>query len=594
MQKKKSSSRMPAKKVAVDNYLVGHYQCNKKGAWVVPANRRIKLKLFVNSKTTHLAEHDDLVVVEVLGSRKCGRLEAKVVKRLGPVSDPAALSSIAVHDHDLPQNFPTDAMQLAQGAKLPPLRGREDLRKVPLVTIDDEDARDFDDAVWADPDSNPNNPGGWCALVAIADVAYYVRPEDSLDQAASERGNSVYLPDRVIPMLPEALSNNMCSLVPNEDRACLAVYMWLDKEGNLLSHRFVRGIMRSAARLTYKQVQHTHDQQSRDHPLCNQIDSLYGVFEALMKNRKRRGTLDFDLPERKIVLDDAGNLKDVEPRHRLDSHKLIEELMILANVAAAKELERLGKPVMYRIHDNPDPMKIHDLKSMLKKFGFKLPKGEDVEARALSKLVKQAKDTPYEQVINMLVLRSQSQAEYSPNNIGHFGLQLASYCHFTSPIRRYSDILVHRALIAGLDLGSDGSDSFENGKLKEIGWSLSETERRATLAERDTVDRYVAAFMVDQVGQIFTARITGVAKFGLFVTIENTGATGFVPVGTLADDYYQYDEKLHSLTGRRKRFVFCLGDLIKVRLEESTPLTGSMEFRYIPKRQKKQRKSVSR
>jgi ribonuclease R len=448
--------------------------------------------------------------------------------------------------------------------------GREDLRAESLVTIDGEDARDFDDAVFAEPDGN-----GFRLIVAIADVAWYVRPGSALDRAARARGNSVYFPDRVVPMLPEALSNGWCSLLPKEDRGCLFVEMRIDKTGRKLSHRFGRGLMRSAARLTYEQVQHAIDANAG---LIVDPRPLYAAFRALLGARIARGTLDLDLPERKVALSPTGEVVSVTPRPRLDSHRLIEEFMVLANVAAAEELERLAQPTVYRVHAPPTDEKLAALRGFLNGIGISLPPGNQIHPRDLDQVLRKAAGTPEALLVNEVMLRSQSQAAYSPDNIGHFGLALTRYAHFTSPIRRYADLLVHRGLITGLRLGPGGLGNGEAALLPDTAAHITATERRAALAERDAVDRYLAAFMADKIGERFTARISGVTRFGLFVTVPGSGATGIVPMSALPDDYWHHDEMEQTLTGSRTRQVFRLAQDVDVRLAEANPVTGGLVF----------------
>ncbi|MDE1904363.1 MAG: VacB/RNase II family 3'-5' exoribonuclease, partial [Alphaproteobacteria bacterium] len=439
----------------------------------------------------------------------------------------------------------------------------------------------FDDAVWAAPD--PDRDGGWHALVAIADVAHYVRAGDALDATARDRGNSVYFPDRVVPMLPEALSNELCSLKPGVDRACMTVDLWIDADGQLTRHQFRRGLMRSAARLTYEEAQAAADGRPNDKtaPLLDRVlKPLYGVYRALERARAARGTLDLDIPERRILLDPSGRIARIEPRDRLDSHKLIEELMIAANVAAAETLERLKQPCMYRVHDSPDPERLAALARFLDGIGIHgltLARGQVVRPQHFNAILRRAKGTPYERLVNALVLRSQAQAEYSPENLGHFGLSLRRYAHFTSPIRRYADLLVHRALISGHHFGRDGLPQ-PAGDFKAIGAHISMTERRAAAAERSAADRYTAAFLAERVGAEFAARINGVTRAGLFITLDETGADGLIPIRTLPGDYYIHDEAHHSLKGRRSGRTYVLGDPVRVRLAEADTVTGSLLF----------------
>ena len=546
---------------------------------VRPTDRRAKHDFAVDTADALDARPGDLVRARVLPGRRLGLRQARIVERLHDAEGPGSISLIAIHEHGLPGEFDADALAEAAAAGPTGLDGRDDLRDLPLVTIDGADARDFDDAVWAQPDAD----GGWYLVVAIADVAHYVPPGSRLDAAAYERGNSAYFPDRVVPMLPEALSNGWCSLRPGEDRPCLAADLWLDREGILRRHRFRRGLMRSAARLTYEQVQASHDgsTDSEVEPLHDSVIApLYGAYAALSRARKSRGVLEIDLPERRVVLDDDGAVADIEKRHRFDSHRLIEEFMITANAAAAEALEAARQPCMYRIHDAPDPEKLEALRRFLDSIGLKLARGRVVRPADLNHFLESAAGTEHERLVNEVVLRSQAQAEYAPGNIGHFGLALRRYAHFTSPIRRYSDLLVHRALIRGLGLGAEalgtaGLDD-DGGDFADIGKHLSMTERRAAAAERDAVNRFIAAFLVDRVGAVFPGRINGVTRFGLFVTLDDSGADGLVPMRSLGDDYYNHDTAHHLLRGRRGGKIWRLGDAVEVRLAEADPVTGGI------------------
>ncbi|HEX7389344.1 MAG TPA: VacB/RNase II family 3'-5' exoribonuclease, partial [Acidiphilium sp.] len=444
------------------------------------------------------------------------------------------------------------------------------------ITIDGADARDFDDAVFAEPSG-----AGFRIVVAIADVAHYVKPGSALDREAKLRGNSVYFPDRVVPMLPEALSNGWCSLRPGEDRGCLFAEIDIAADGRKLGHRFGRGLMKSVARLTYQEVQAAHETGAEAGLPAGALDHLYAAYRALFAAREARGTLDLDLPEREITLDEQGRVVRVAPRPRLDSHRLIEEFMILANVAAAEELERLRQPCMYRVHAPPSPEKLDSLRSLLATFDISLKPGDQVLPRDLDHILKRVAGTDAAPLINESVLRSQSQAEYAPENIGHFGLALKSYAHFTSPIRRYADLLVHRALIAGLKLGEDGLRSGDGEAFEAIAQAITLTERRATDAERQSADRYLAAFLADRIGEDFAGRISGVTRFGLFVTLTETGASGFVPMSLLPDDFWHFDEASASLSGKRSRVEFRLAGLVTVRLREARPVTGGMVFSLI-------------
>jgi len=522
------------------------------------------------------AKPGDLVRAEVLPGRRLGLGRARIIECLTKGKPPLGL--IALYDHEIPIDFPSDALAQAKTAAATPLGDRVDMRAIPLVTIDGADARDFDDAVWAEPDTDSANRGGWHLVVAIADVAWYVRPDDALDRCARERGNSVYLPDRVVPMLPEALSNGWCSLKPGEDRPCLAAHLWIDASGKPLRHRFQRGLMRSAARLTYEQVQAAHDgaPDATTAPLVDSVVSpLYGAFRSLSMYREKRGVLELDLPERRVVLDETGAVAAIETRPRYDSHKLIEEFMVAANVAAAEALNRSKIPCMYRIHDVPSEERLEALREVLEGLALKLPRGQTVKPAQFNRILARVAGTPAAPLVNEMILRTQAQAEYSPDNIGHFGLALQKYCHFTSPIRRYSDLLVHRALIRRFGLG-EGALGATPPDFAEVGQHISATERRAAAAERDAVDRFVAQFLAGREGAIFAGRITGVSRFGLFVKLHETGADGLIPRRSLPRDIYVHDERRQTLRGRRSGVEFRLGDAVEVMLAEATPVTGGI------------------
>ncbi len=554
------------------------------GGRLRPTDRRVKADYRV-------AEHDrgdalvgELVLADVLHTHRLGALQARVVERLGPLDSPRAISLISLHEHDIPVEFGAEALAQAGAAQPVALGARTDLRALPLVTIDGADARDFDDAVWAGADDDAANAGGFKIVVAIADVAWYVRPGDALDREAYRRGNSVYFPDRAVPMLPEKLSNDLCSLRPGEDRACLAVEMRIDREGRKRHHSFVRGLMRSAARLTYDQTQTARDGQPDDTtgPLLEPVIApLYRAFDALLGARLKRGTLDLDIPERQVILDDAGKVAAIRPRQRWDSHRLIEEFMIAANVAAAEELEARRQPCLYRVHDAPDPVKIEALREFLETLDLRLARGQVMRPVLFARLLEKAAGTPHAAMVNELVLRSQSQAVYSPRNIGHFGLALTRYCHFTSPIRRYADLLVHRALVAGLAVDDGSLPRDAVAQFVDIGEHVSATERRAAAAERAAVDRFAASYLAARVGKIERGRVTGVTRFGLFVRLADSGADGLVPISTLGDDYYEHDERRHVLVGRRWGTRFALGEPVWVLIVDVAPLTGGIVLRLV-------------
>ena len=559
------------------------FETDKRGGTLRPVNRRTRTRFDVSEGNRGGAEHGDYVRAEPLPGGRASR-QARVIERLGAASDPRMFSLLALHSRDIPIDFQPDALHQAESLKPATLGKRTDLRDIPLITIDGADARDFDDAVWAEPDTAPDNPKGWHAIVAIADVAWYVRPGDPLDRAAWTRGNSIYFPDRVVPMLPERLSNGLCSLRPNEDRACVAVHLWIDAEGHLKRHRFVRGLMRSAARLTYEQVQKARDGNPDDAtgPLKKPVlDPLFGVYDSLRKARDRRGTLELDIPERQITLGEDGHIAAITPRSRYDSHRLIEELMIAANVAAAETLNKAMAPSVQRIHEAPTAEAVANLREALGNFGIRLAKGGIPRPSLLAGVLKQASETDYADLVSDLVLRSQTQAYYGTEDLGHFGLALRRYCHFTSPIRRYADILVHRALISTLGLGDGGLSPDELDRLDETSEHISATERRAVFAERDAMDRLTAAFLADRVGAEFSARISGVTRFGLFVRLEETGADGLVPMRALPADWYDHDEIAHRLIGEKSGIIYTLGDRVTVQLSDADPATGSLTFSLI-------------
>ncbi|HEX2116818.1 MAG TPA: ribonuclease R [Alphaproteobacteria bacterium] len=569
---------------AAPEKVLGVYQRGADGGRLVPTEKKIRTEFVIAAGNAGSSQPGELVLAEVLPGRRLGLPSARIVERLGDMANPKAASLIAIHTHDIPVEFSEAALAQARGARPAPLGEREDLRPLPLVTIDGEDARDFDDGVFAEPDDDPKNPAGFHLVVAIADVAWYVRPGDALDRAAQLRGNSVYFPDRVVPMLPERLSNDLCSLRPREDRPVLAVHMWIDAHGNKRRHRFVRGMMHSAARLTYDEAQAAADGSRNKVPSelkTKVIDPLFAAYHALSRARRARGTLDLDLEELKVILDDSGKVRKIEPRPRYDSHRLIEEFMIAANVCAAETLEEHRLPCMYRVHDQPAPEKIDALRDVLGPLGFKLARGQVMRPEQFMRVLDWAADKPFRHMVDELVLRSQSLAIYSPDNIGHFGLALKRYAHFTSPIRRYADLLVHRALIAGLGLGEGGL--FEGGGVDFHGIAehISATERRAAAAERDARNRYIAAYLADRIGGRFPGRVSGVAKFGIFVALDNIGADGLVPVGSLTDDFYRHDPDRHRLEGQRSGRVFTLGDRVDVRLAEANPVTGGLIFELI-------------
>jgi ribonuclease R len=547
---------------------------------VTPTDRKLRREFDVRPTDKNGALPGDIVWIEETGGALARR--ARIVERIGPMSDPRTVSLISIAANDIPVDFPEAAIEEADKAKTAPMGHRLDLRDVPLVTIDGEDARDFDDAVFAEPD--PGHAGGWRILVAIADVAWYVRHDRPLDRAAYRRGTSVYFPDRVVPMLPEQLSNHWCSLVPRADRPVLVAEMWIDGEGHLKRHKFHRAMMRSAARLTYNRVQRAMNgtPDAEIEPLMDEVvRPLYGAYRVLLAARKARGALDLDLPERQVTLGKDGHIATIGVRERLDSHKLIEEFMVLANVAAAQSLEQRQAPCLYRVHDQPDLAKLEALREFLGTLGIKVPTGQRLRPADLNRVLHEVADKPVSQLVSQTVLRSQSQAVYSPDNLGHFGLALARYAHFTSPIRRFPDLIVHRALIAAYGLGEGGLSSEDKGRFTEFGEHLSMCERRAVAAERGAMDRYVAAFMAGHVGAVFPGRVNGVTRFGLFATLEGTGADGLIPIRSLGQEFFRHDEGRQVLIGERTGETFGLGDRLQIKLVEADTATGGLLFEIV-------------
>jgi ribonuclease R len=553
------------------------------GGRLVPVDKKqAGRELNIAKADTGGAEDGDLVSIDLVRSRGFGLASGKVKERLGSLSSEKAVSLIAIHAHEIPQAFSPAALREAEAAKPATLAGREDWRELPLVTIDPPDAKDHDDAVHAEPDSDPNNKGGYIVHVAIADVAFYVRPGSALDRDALIRGNSVYFPDRVVPMLPERISNDLCSLVPGEPRGALAVRMVIGNDGRKRSHSFHRVLMRSAAKLNYAQAQAAIDGRPDDTtgPLLDPIlRPLYDAYAVVKRARDERDPLDLDIPERKILLKPDGTVDRVVVPERLDAHKLIEEFMILANVAAAEMLEKKTLPLIYRVHDEPTLEKVHNLQEFLKTLDIPFAKSGALRPSLFNRVLAQVKGHDSEPLVNEVVLRSQAQAEYSAENYGHFGLNLRRYAHFTSPIRRYADLIVHRALIRALGLGEGALPETETLEtLSEVAAQISVTERRAMKAERETADRLIAHFLADRIGASFQGRISGVTRAGLFVKLSDTGADGLIPIRTLGTEYFNYDETRHALVGSRSGAMHRLGDVVDVRLVEAAPVAGALRF----------------
>ena len=550
------------------------------GARLMPIERRGE-EMQIGPNDLGEAKDGDLVEVEIARAGRLGLTQARVLTVIGSVASEKAISMIAIHAHGIPHVFPQSVLTEAEEARAATMSHREDWRDLPLITIDPHDAKDHDDAVHAEPDPSPDNPDGVIVTVAIADVSWYVRPKSALDREALKRGNSVYFPDRVVPMLPERISNDLCSLREGVDRPALAVRMVFSKEGRKAGHTFHRIMMKSAAKLSYQQAQAAIDGKPDDKagPLLEPIlKPLWHAYEVLKRGRDRRQPLELDMPERKIILKADGTVDRVHVPERLDAHKLIEEMMIQANVAAAETLEKKRQPLVYRVHDAPALSKQETLREFLATIGLTLAKGGNLRSNSFNGILAKALDTPHQTMVNEMVLRSQSQAIYSPENIGHFGLNLLKYAHFTSPIRRYADLIVHRALVGSLGLGEGGITPEEEASLDDIAAEISTFERRAMAAERDTINRLIAHHLAGRIGDEFKGQISGVTKAGLFVTLPQFGADGFIPVSTLGRDYYIYDEAHQALTGERTGLGYRLGDSIEVRLVEAVPLAGALRF----------------
>ena len=559
------------------------------------------------------ANPGDLVLAEKTG--RPPRITARVTQVLGDPFAPRSFSMIAIHKLGIPNEFAPEAIEEAGEVARQPLgEEREDLRHLPIVAIDPEDARDHDDAVWATPDDDPENAGGWRAIVAIADVSFYVRPGSAIDKEARRRGNSVYFPDRVVPMLPELLSADVCSLKAGEDRAALACHLQISKGGALKSWRFSRAVVRLAANIAYEEAQAAIDAHAAKplpfregvggggspsgaaledgpHPnpspegegleILAALLPLWSCWRALAAARAKRAPLDLDLPERRVVLDEKGRIMSVAPRERLDAHKLIEEYMIAANVAAAKALEKKKAPVMYRDHEPPAREKLVALKDYLKTFGVEFALGQVVKPSTFNHVIDRIGESDFRPQVMEQILRTQTQAYYAPGNHGHFGLALGSYAHFTSPIRRYADLIVHRSLVAAYKLGPGGLTEGEAASMDKIGESISMLERRAMEAERDTIDRYVAAYLGERVGEVVDVRITGVQNFGFFATVEGIGGDGLMPVRDIGREYFRYEEAAKALIGEQSGDTFSSGMRLQLRLAEANPVSGALRFEMV-------------
>ncbi len=548
------------------------------GGRIIPSGKKDRDDFIVSTGDEGNAKDGELVLAEITRQKGRGLPQARVRERLGAFDDPRNISLIAIHTHGISDQFPQNVLDDVERLKSFSHDQRDDLRHIPLITIDPADARDHDDAIYAAPDDAADNPGGYNLIIAIADVAAYVRPGSALDREARKRGNSTYFPDRVVPMLPERISNDLCSLKESEDRPALVCFITIDADGHKKSHRFARAVIRVAAGLAYEEAQAAIDGRKPHELLESVLRPLWAAYAALSKARDKRGPLDLDLPERKIVLNEQGHVSKVISPERLDAHRLVEEYMIQANVAAAEQLNKKCTPLLFRVHEDPSAEKLRALQEFLRTTNIPFSLGQVVKAQHFNQILRAAKDTPQHRVVHEVVLRSQAQANYRPVNEGHFGLSLANYAHFTSPIRRYADLIVHRGLIAALKFGDDGLSAQDITQLEDTAEQISAAERRSMLAERETIDRMVATHLADNLGARFKGRISGVVSAGLFVVLQETGADGFVPASSLGKDYYSFDPSRHALIGSATGETFQLGDDVEVRLMEVAPIRGGLRF----------------
>jgi ribonuclease R len=563
--------------------IVGIFRRDARGQGrIVPVDRKAMGRDWhVEAIAENGALEGELVSADLVSSGRIGLQRAVIRERLGTPGSERSISMIAIHTHDIPHVFARECLDEAEAARPAKLGKRDDWRDLPLVTIDPADARDHDDAVHAAPDPDPANKGGFVLSIAIADVAAYVLPGSAMDQEAEQRGNSVYFPDRVVPMLPERISNDLCSLRPDEDRAALAVQIVIAADGTKKAHAFHRILMRSAAKLSYQQAQAIADgavEGQSERLATDIIAPLFAAYRALQRARDRRQPLDLDLPERRVALDSTGQVEGVVTPERLDAHRLIEEFMVLANVCAAETLEEHKQPLLYRIHDEPSLAKMESLREFAKSLDLALPRSGALKPSLFNHLLSQLQGTDHAFIGNEMVLRSQAQAQYSPDNCGHFGLALRRYAHFTSPIRRYADLIVHRALIRALRLGEGALPDTPVERLRVLGDDISKAERRAMAAERETIERLVAAHLAERVGESFEARVSGISRGGLFVRLDSLGADGFVQASTLGADYFRQDEALRALIGVRTGEAYRMGDPVRVKLVEASPEAGALRF----------------
>jgi ribonuclease R len=577
--KYKYTARVIRKLGGEEGTLFGVVRERPDGLWLVPADRRERYDYKLEDDTK--AEHGDLLACEKIAARRMGAKRARMVDNIGSASDPHAFSLLAIAEQGIRVTFPDAVIGEAQAVQQASLKGRDDLTHIPFVTIDPPDARDHDDAVYAEPDPDPSNPNGHIVWVAIADVAAYVTPNGEMDAEARKRGNSVYMPDRVVPMLPERLSTDLCSLREGETRPCLAVRMVIGETGKKRSHEFFRALMRSAAKLSYAQAQKAFDGEvedafaAMDAPV---LQPLWRAYQAMAVARDAREPLRINRPERRVEMNAEGKIARIYFPPALEAHKLIEEMMVSANVCAAETLEKHKSRLMYRVHDTPPEERVKNLGDFLRPMGVNVSLGQTLLPHLFNSLMEQAKDTAHAPSVSEAVLRTQAQAVYATDNLGHFGLNLGRYAHFTSPIRRYADLTVHRGLITALGFGKDGQTPEEAEQLDDIAEAISLTERRAMVAERSANERYMSAHMANQIGDAFSARISGVSRAGLFVALLDTGAEGLIPISRLGEERFFADDSNMFMTGGTTGLTFRIGQTVEVELVEATPIQGGLLF----------------
>jgi ribonuclease R len=575
--------------------VVGRFHRESGVSFVVPDNKRITHDIAVPEQQTGGAAHGQIVTVEIIEQpAKHARPVGRVIEVLGEHMAPGMEIDIAIRSYDIPEVWPeaveAEVREFHEEVAESDKAGRTDLRGLPLVTIDGEDARDFDDAVYCE-----RTPSGWRLIVAIADVSHYVKPGTGLDREAENRGNSVYFPERVIPMLPEVLSNGLCSLNPEVDRLCMACDMHISAQGKITRSRFLEAVMRSHARLTYTMaaamiVEGDKSLRRRYQALVPHLEELHRLYQVLRGAREARGAIDFESTETRIVFGPHRKIERIVPLVRNDAHKLIEECMIAANVASARFLVRHRMPTLFRVHGAPDAEKVEELREFLGELGLPLSRSKNPNARDYAALLEKVRGRPDEHLINTVLLRSLPRAEYSPQNIGHFGLAHDKYLHFTSPIRRYPDLLVHRAIRHVLAGGTAEEFTYDNANMQVFGDQCSLTERRADDATRDAVDWLKCEYMLDKIGETYAGIISSVTSFGIFVELQAIYVEGLVHVTALGNDYYRYDPARHRLIGDRTHRIYRLGDLVSVRVVRVDLDERKIDFELVEKQSVLQRR----